>query len=240
MIEFLFEVSGKIAASVQGLSDGGSASFGALALIAVGGLVAGVSPAGLAGGLAVLGQLQPGDRRPSQNHGLAIASAFSFGMVTALAVAGLLAAWAGRLALGTGLAKWLPLLTLVMGLQMLGVIRWKRLRCLGGSESAAVGPADAFLVGLPFGLATSPCTLPVLVTVLTVAAAKGSILFGLFGLVTFGLGRSVPVLLLGLFSDQVQGLPRVYRMSPHIRRVTGGLIVVSSLYFLTLGRDMLG
>jgi cytochrome c-type biogenesis protein len=146
----------------------------------------------------------------------------------------------GQSLFGLGLSRWLPLLTLVMGLSMLGLIRWKRLRCLGGTRYAASGPASAFWLGVPFGLATAPCTLPVLITVLTVAAAKGSAVFGLIGLAAFALGRSIPVLLLGLFSDQVLALPKVHRLTPRLRQVAGGLIVVFSLYFLTLGRHLLG
>lgn len=98
---------------------------------------------------------------------------------------------------------------------------------------------DAFWLGLPFGLATAPCALPVLVTVLVVAAAEGSALFGLIGLVVFALGRSVPVLLLGLFSDQVLALPRVRAATPYLRQAAGALIAILSLYFLTLGRHLL-
>jgi cytochrome c-type biogenesis protein len=239
MIEFLFEVSGKIAATIQGLTDGGSASFAALTLIALGGLLAGISPSGLTGALAVLGQLSPLDDRPRENHGILIASAFSLGMVIALAGVGVLAAWGGQFILGVGLTRWLPLLTLVIGLNMVGVIRWKGLRWLGGPPDSPSGPADAFWLGVPFGLATSPCVLPILIAVLVLAAAKGSALFGLVGLLIFALGRSVPVLLLGLFSDQVLALPRIQRMTPYMRRGAGALIIVLSLYFLTLGRHLL-
>jgi hypothetical protein len=63
VIEFLFEASRRIATAVQGLADG-SASFAALALVAIGGLLAGVSPSGLTGALAVLGQLPSTEGRP--------------------------------------------------------------------------------------------------------------------------------------------------------------------------------
>ncbi len=240
MIEFLFETSGRIAASIQGLTDGGI-SFAALTLIVIGGLLAGVSPSGLTAALAVLGQLPAiVDDRPDRTHGMTVASAFCLGMAASLEVVGLLAAWVGQSLLDFGLSKWLPLLTLVMGLIMLGVIRWKRLRCLGGTRYTASGPANAFWLGVPFGLATAPCTLPVLITVLTVAAAKGSVMFGLVGLAAFALGRSIPVLLLGLFSDQVLALPKIHRVAPHLRHVAGGLITMFSLYFLNLGRHLLG
>jgi cytochrome c-type biogenesis protein len=239
VIEFLFEASGRIATAVQALADG-SASFAALALVAIGGLLAGVSPSGLTGALAVLGQLPSTEGRPDRSRGMTVASAFCLGMAASLAAVGLLAAWLGQSLFDLGLSRWLPLLTLVMGLHMMGVIRLGRLPSLGSASHTASGTANAFLLGVPFGLATAPCTLPVLVTVLTVAAAKGSAVFGVVGLAAFALGRSVPVLLLGLFSDQILALPRVHKATPHLRRVAGGLIAVFSLYFLTLGRHLLG
>lgn len=240
MLEFLFVVSGQIAAAIQELSNADSGGAAVVSLIGLGGLIASVSPSGLVGALAALGQLQAAGTRPARHSGTTIAAVFSLGMVAALAPVGLLAGWAGQSIIGAGLTKWLPLLTLLMGLNLLGVLRWKRLGALEPRISPAPSTMVAFWLGIPFGLAVAPCTLPVLITVLTVAAASGSALFGLVGLVAFGLGRSVPVLLLSLFSDQARGLPRIHQAVPYLRQAAGSLITVVSVYFLTLGRDLLG
>lgn len=240
LVDFLFAVSGTIAAAIHVLTDDTVGAPTALALIAVGGLIAGVSPSGLTAGLAVIAQLQPTDHRVIARPGVVLASAFSLGMLAALAALGVLAAAAGSIVVGLGLARWLPLLPLLMGLNMLGVIRWRWFRSITGIGAPVVRPLDAFWLGLPFGIATSPCALPVLVTVLTVAAAKGQVAFAMIGLLAFGVGRSVPVLALGLASDRAQALPRMHRFAPYVRRAAGGVIVAVSLYFLTLGRDLLG
>lgn len=237
--EFLLAVSGTIAATVQGLGQGGAVhTFTALALIAVGGLIAGVSPSGLTAGLPVLGQLQSIGRDSNPNHGMMVTTSFALGMLTALGTLGVLTAWAGQIVVS--LAKWLPLLTLLMGLNMLGVIRWKWFRSLKGVGSPASGPVDAFVLGLPFGVATSPCALPVLITVLTVAAVKGNAGFALGGLLAFGVGRSIPICLLGLCNDQARAVPQIQRAAPYLRPLAGAVIVVVSLYFLTFGRALLG
>lgn len=241
-VEFLLVVSGTIAAAIEGGLGGTDAlsALPVLSLIAVGGLIAGVSPSGLTAGLAVFAQLQPIDDLSSRNRGMILASTFSLGMLTALGVLGVLAVWAGRIVVGLGLARWLPVLPLFMGLNMLGLLRWRWIRSLRGIGAPVSGPADAFWLGLPFGIATSPCALPVLVTMLTVAAAKGQAFFGLAGLLVFGLGRSIPVLLLGLVSDQAGIRRRLDAVAPYVRRAAGGLIVAVSVYFLIFGRDLLG
>lgn len=239
MIHWFFEISGRITAGIQAAPTRGTAAVTVMALIALGGLIAGISPEGLMGTLAVVGQVGTADDHGQERRGLLLAGAFSLGMVLALAALGLLTAFAGRLVLGWNLTRWLPLLTLVMGLNMLGLVHWKRFGLLRGNRSAASGPVSAFALGVPFGLAASPCTLPILITVLTTAVARGSAAFGLLGLTAFGLGRSVPVLLLGHASDQAQALPRLQRVTPVVRRAGGILIVVVSVYFLTLGRSVL-
>lgn len=136
--------------------------------------------------------------------------------------------------------RWFPVLTLAMGLNMLGIVRWTWLRLPSGRAAVSSGPVSAFALGLPFGLAASPCTLPILITVLTVAAGRGSAAFGLVGLAAFGLGRSVPVLLLGHVSDRARALPRLRCLTPSLRRGAGLLIIAISVYVLTLGRGLLG
>ena len=241
-IEFLLGVSGTIVAAIEGGLGGtdGLSPIPVLALIAVGGLIAGVSPSGLTAGMAVVAQFQPEPNGPMRHNGMVIAGAFSLGMVTALAALGVLAVWAGRVVVGLGLARWLPVLPLFMGLNMLGLLRWRWLRSLRGIGAPVSGLGNAFWLGLPFGIATSPCALPVLVTALTMAAAKGQAFFGLAGLLAFGLGRSIPVLLLGLVSDQAGIRRRLDAVAPYVRRATGGLIVTVSVYFLIFGRELLG
>ena len=239
MIEFLFAASGKIASAIHGMSDAGPLSITTLALIALGGLIAGISPSGLAGAVAVLGQLLPVDRRIKDGHDLRIAASFSAGMVIALATLGVATVMVGRTVLSFGLAKWLPVLTLAMGLNMLGLVRWNWFRLRVGTDAEMAGSGSAFLLGIPFGLGGSPCTLPILITVLAIAAAKGSVLFGLVGLTAFSIGRSLPVLALGLVSNEVRTLPHVARTLPYVRYAAGGLITVVSIYFLTIGRTLL-
>jgi len=41
------------------------------------------------------------------------------------------------------------------------------------------GVVGAFLLGLFFGVVSSPCTTPVLVVLLTMVAAKGQVLYGI-------------------------------------------------------------
>ena len=237
MFHFFIVISGEISSTIQGVTSGPGISLMAIAIIILAGLLAGIEPYGIAGAIAVFGKLQPSSDDFDENQGMKVALSFSAGMTVALSALGILSAWGGRILIGYGLLKWIPLLTLVMGLHMMGLIRWKWRGMRTRSNTS--GLIDSFWMGIPFGLSTSPCTLPVLITVLTVAAVKGSLVFGLFGLIAFALGRSIPVLLLGAFGGQALSLPMLRKTGPYIHRISGGLIVLISLYFLTIGRNLL-
>jgi cytochrome c biogenesis protein CcdA len=62
------------------------------------------------------------------------------------------------------------------------------------------GILGAFLLGLPFGIAASPCTMPVTIAVLAFAAAKGSMIYGMLFMFIFALGRSIPIIIAGTFT----------------------------------------
>lgn len=148
---------------------------------------------------------------------------------------------AGHVVLRYDLARWLPVVTFLMGLRLLGVLRLRWLHLPAAPrKSVANGPLSAFALGVPIGIAASPCTLPILLGLLSLVASGGSVAFGLAGLAAFGLGRSLPVLAIAAGGGRLGSSQRLARWAPRLRRATGLLLVLVSLYFLTLGRSLLG
>lgn len=69
------------------------------------------------------------------------------------------------------------------------------------------GLVGALLLGVLFGVVASPCSTPILAAIATIAAVRGSAL-----LFAFGLGKGVPLLLLGVASGSlalVRSLSRI-------------------------------
>lgn len=172
--------------------------------------------------------------------GLRIGVFFSAGMVAGLTALGGLMGAAGHVVLRYDLARWLPVVTLLMGLRLVGVLRFGWLRLPPTPRAVAQGPAGAFALGLPIGIAASPCTLPILLGLLGLVASGGSVVFGLAGLAAFGLGRSIPVLAIAAGGGRLGSSQRLARWAPPLRRATGALLVLVSVYFLTIGRSLLG
>ncbi len=179
------------------LAEGG---VGALPLAALGGLVMSLNPCCLALYPAAAATCCASSGcAPAARPRMALGSAVAFvlGTATAMTVLGLAAALAGRTL--TGLGGWMryavAVIPLVMGLQTLGWIRLPMPRLLGTAERRGAG--GAFATGLLLSLALGPCGTPILATILSYAAYRGSAAYGAALLFAYGLGVGVPVLLVG-------------------------------------------
>jgi cytochrome c-type biogenesis protein len=170
---------------------------------------------------------------------------FSLGSATSLFAAGLVAAAAGSILLDYRLARYIPLLTLFMGVQLVVGRRWQllsrlRLRPDLPSVPRTAGRADAFLLGLPFGVITAPCTAPIIVAVLSLIAANGGLVFGLLVLLAFTIGRSVPLVLVSRYGHRAVARLAGRKSSVALRRALGSVLVLASAYFLSVGGRYLG
>jgi cytochrome c-type biogenesis protein len=159
---------------------------------------------------------------------------FIFGMVLTHAVLGLAAGLGGNglqrvfgrewgLALG-------PLLIL-LGLMWPG---WVKVPLPSVSVRArpAASAWGAFTLGVPFSVAVCPFCTPALVVLLGVAAGIGSPLFGTILLLSFAVGRAVPIV---MGAGAVGWLESLKALRDHQRafEIAGGLILIAAgLYML--------
>ncbi|MBI2874544.1 MAG: sulfite exporter TauE/SafE family protein [Firmicutes bacterium] len=177
--------------------------------------------------------------------GLGLAASFTAGSALTLAMLGAAAAMAGGalLAAFTGLEldRWIPgALGTVMGLHLLGVLRL-RLPMLGGRRRDSRKPRgmmDAFLLGIPFGLVITPCSVPIFAMVMAFAALKQSPLQGAALMAVFALGRGL-VLAAVAWSA---GLVQKWAMAAGgrwVEKAGGAVLLLAGLYML-LGPALAG
>ena len=134
-------------------------------------------------------------------RGLALSATFVLGMSLLFASIGAAAAVLGRaLLVGAWAYYAVAAICVVLGLQMMGVINLPSTRstasCPTGALSAG-GSSGAFLFGILFGVVASPCSTPILAAIATIAATRGSVPQGALLLFVYGLGKGVPLMLLG-------------------------------------------
>lgn len=95
------------------------------------------------------------------------------------------------------------------------------------------GPfVTSFLFGAVSGTVASPCVSPGLALILGIVAKLGNKFLGFLLLFCFGIGLSIPLVIIGTFSSSLQMLPRSGQWMEEIKKGIGMLMLGMSLYFL--------
>lgn len=139
------------------------------------------------------------------------AATFTVGLATSLSVLGLSATLAGKLfgsagagALGAALPLTASAVAIVMGLNLLDLVSLRLPSFDAALQLERFPPSlQAFLLGATSALIASPCSTPVLASILGFVAASGEPYLGAGLLFSYSLGYSTPLLLAGLLSGTV-------------------------------------
>jgi len=83
----------------------------------------------------------------------------------------------------------------------------------------------------------TPCSLPFIVSILTLAMLKGSIVYGGLILFVFGLGHSLIFILFGLFSDALIRLNDRLNHNKVIHKILGIVLMLLGIIFLSLNQN---
>jgi len=118
------------------------------------------------------------------------------------------------------------IVALMMGGQMIGLyeIRLPIKREFKPKQGGIIG---SFLLGLFFGVVSSPCATPVLVVILTYVATKGQVLYGTALLFTYAVGHCLLMLFAGTFTGFIESFVKqrgIINFSAWTKRF-GGLVV---------------
>lgn len=132
-------------------------------------------------------------------------------------------------------------LALFIGIQMTGLIDFGLFRSekLKALEPKRAGLLGAFLFGIVFAIfeaPTCPCCGPVLFIIAGLTFAKGKILYAILIFLTYALGQSFPILLIGSFTSIVKYIsPAVHRMQEAIKVIGGNILIALAVYFFLVG-----
>ena len=219
----------------------GPAAFG---IAFLGGVVAGFGPCILPMIPAVFGYItgsvgrgeSEGVRTAAPLRGLALSAVFVVGMSLVFSAIGAVAGLLGRaLILGSWTYYAAAAVCVLIALQMLEVIRLPvdRLNAfLPAQRPERRGLIGALLFGMLFGLVASPCSTPILAAIATLAAARASAAEGAALLFVFGVGKGIPLLLLGVASGSLGFMRRVSSVVPALTRIGGVGLLVAAAYLI--------
>ncbi len=160
---------------------------------------------------------------------------FAAGLATTLTLLGIGAALLGRVygQIGLGLPLVVSAIAILMGLNLLEVLPL-RLPGLGNLEIPAGWPMGirSYALGVTFGLIASPCSTPVLATLLAWIASAGQPLLGGVLLLCYALGYVLPIVLAGSFIGSLKRLLTLRQWSGWINPVSGVLLIGFGVFSL--------
>ena len=174
----------------------------------------------------------------------AAAAAFVAGFATVFVAMGATASAFGTLVrshIGV-LAPLAGIAIIVMGLHFLGLFRipllYREARVQVARKPA--GPIGAYVIGLAFAFGWTPCIGPVLAAILGVAASRDTVGQGALLLAVYAAGLGVPFLAAAAFAQPFMNLMKRFRAHMGlIEKITGGLLVLTGIAFLTGGIEAL-
>ncbi|KAG2494435.1 hypothetical protein HYH03_007487 [Edaphochlamys debaryana] len=160
---------------------------------------------------------------------------FSFGLATTLALLGVASSALGRAygQIGNELPIAVGLVAVLMGLNLLEVVQLRLPSLDVDVRAAPVPPAlQAYLAGATFALAASPCSTPVLATLLAYVSSTGDPLQGASLLLAYTCGYVAPLLVAASFTGVVKQLLALRQYSAWVTPASGVLLVAGGTYTL--------
>ncbi|MBD2610503.1 MAG: cytochrome c biogenesis protein CcdA [Nostoc sp. ZfuVER08] len=172
----------------------------------------------------------------SRLQGAAQSTWFALGLATTLAGLGIIASLVGKVygQVGVGLPIIVSIIAILMGLNLLEALPLQ-FPSLGEtnwiSQDLPVG-LRSYLLGLTFGLVASPCSTPVLASLLGWIANTQDLILGAVLLLSYTGGYVAPLILAGTFTASIKKLLELRRWSGWINPVSGALLVGFGVFSL--------
>jgi cytochrome c-type biogenesis protein len=206
-----------------------------LGLVFLGGLLTSLGPCSLSLLPVTLAYLAGFGATPTPSAPLALpwrrSLSFSGGIVASLVLLGFSSSLLGRLygQIPEGVSLVVAMVAVLMGLQLLGLLplrlpagpdpeRWRR---------RVPAPLAPLAAGLAFGLASTPCTTPVLAVLLAWMAQTGRPVAGMLLLTCFGAGQVLPLLLAGTMAASLPALLRLRLVGQWIPPISGVVLLTT-------------
>jgi len=162
---------------------------------------------------------------------------FALGLARTLAGLGIVASSLGWVygQIGLGLPILVSAIAILMGLNLLEALPLPPLPSFTGTDfmqNNIPRSAKSYLLGLTFGLVASPCSTPVLATLLAWVGEKGDPLLGSSLLLAYTVGYVAPLVIAGIFTASIKRILAIRQWSGWITPVSGVMLVGFGVFSL--------
>src|SRR5919112_236841 len=193
---------------------------------------------------AIVGGTTVGEARPPRWRPLLLSLTYALGLALVYSALGLFAGLSGTLFGSISSNPWLYFamanLLILAALAMLEVIP-VRLPSALVTRAATTGTggrfSGAFAMGAMSGLVAAPCSAPVMAAVLTWVTVTKSVALGFLYLLTFSLGMSTLLVVVGLSSGSLARLPRAGAWMVTVKKLFAIVMFgVAEYYLIKMGQ----
>lgn len=207
----------------------------------IGGIFSSSSPCVLATIPLVIGYVggySEGDRRKAFLYSLT----FILGLSLTFTILGAIASLVGGL-FGVISRTWYFIvggIAVVIGLHLIGLFNWN-FSVPVHLQPKQKGILGAFLLGIFFGIVSSPCATPVLALILTFVASKGEVAYGTSLLFVYALGHCALIFVAGTatgFAESFIKSKGISNITTWGKRVGGVIVVFAGIYLFYLGMTL--
>ena len=209
-------------------------SWVSLSVVGLAGLLTSLSPCLLSMLPIMMGYM--GGYDSDRRDALARSLSFALGLATTLAVLGLVAGLFGYVygQVAWGLPLVVSLVAIVMGLNLLGIVPLALPVGAGPTfERWNLPPwLRAYALGLTFGIVASPCSTPVLATLLAWISTTQDPVLGSALLLAYAVGYVTPLVLAGTFTASLKRLLDLRQWSSWVTPASGALLLGFGVFSL--------
>lgn len=214
----------------------GTSHFSVIMLVIsfIGGLLASISPCSLAMLPIIIGYVG-GYAEASPIKTFMQMIFFVFGSSLVFSTIGVICAITGKVFVSFAPIYFILLLAsllMVMGLNILGVLDFnipvviKQIPQSSGKNMVLY----PILIGAVFALAGTPCSTPILAGIMAFASMSTNILWAVLMLFMFSLGQGLILVIAGVFTSSLKGMKSFSHISEILLKISGVLLVASSIY----------
>jgi len=178
--------------------------------------------------------------RKSSLYNFFLALSYTLGIASMFAILGLTAAVTGslfgKLMSSPIIIILVVLVLLYLALSMFGFYEIKLPRFLTRQQTRLQPTGSlisAFIFGFISGTIASPCLTPGLAFLLTFVAHTSNNMLGFIFMFMFGVGMSIPLLLIGTFSTSLKFIPKTGMWMLEVKKIFGILLLALCFYYLS-------
>ena len=175
----------------------------------------------------------------SRLKGFTLSLIYVLGLAVTYSALGLFASLTGRI-FGSWIAN--PLIDIAVGgiivffgISLTGAVKLRLPNFIKFRRIEGRGYLTSFFLGITSALVVTPCTTPILGTILAHIAGKKNAAYGTVLLFVYSLGIGFIFMLAGTFSSLLSSLPKCGKWMVWVQRVCALILIILGIYFITDG-----